>query len=442
LYDVNNPSHVWKFSGITFEFPTGTILSPGEYILVVPTDPAVFRAAHPEVSAGTRVFGPYTGALDNAGEKIRILEPSDPETDGSYVYYTVDELKYQNASPWPTTTGTPIAKTSLGSFSNDPINWAKEFVSTGTPGKANFTSNPVSSASSWAMTVAGPYVKLSSGGVAIWNGMADALTSMHLPANATSFTLTTNGVSNNIVVSAAGLTINGGTLAMSNLSSLIVHASEGENTLSVTGDTLSLMTDGEFALNLSENSRVTLFDNQIFTSVSIKDTSTLNSGFYSIIVNDRVETPLQTLRQWIRNGITGATPAILTNASTLALVDNLTVHMTDWNGPLDGSFSQILILPMLPGDVNFDGMVDREDQMIIYANLGLKNATWLSGDLNNDGVVNLEDLAQTQATLAMSSKLSVTTKSATTRTTKAVETRSARHKTIKKVVKKPGSNKK
>ncbi len=140
LYDPLNPTHVWKFTnGITFDFPQGTILQPDEYVLIVPTTAAAFTATHPEVPASVRIFELFTGSLDNSGETITLGQPSDPELDASYVYYTVDSLKYGIAAPWPAVTGVPISRISATAYTSDSANWKAEITALGSPGRPNFS---------------------------------------------------------------------------------------------------------------------------------------------------------------------------------------------------------------------------------------------------------------------------------------------------------------
>ena len=58
----------WKLSaGIDFDFPEGTVLAAGEY-LVVAQDPAKLQA----LTGYTNALGPYSGKLANGGETIRL----------------------------------------------------------------------------------------------------------------------------------------------------------------------------------------------------------------------------------------------------------------------------------------------------------------------------------------------------------------------------------
>ena len=75
-FDIAN----WRLSdGVDFEFPdfnglqpTDIYLAGFEYIIVSAVDEATLRASY-TIPAATKVFGPWTGALENAGEHL-VLE--------------------------------------------------------------------------------------------------------------------------------------------------------------------------------------------------------------------------------------------------------------------------------------------------------------------------------------------------------------------------------
>ncbi|MES2476368.1 MAG: lamin tail domain-containing protein [Verrucomicrobiota bacterium] len=78
----------WKFStGLTYDFPPGTTLGAGEF-LVVAGDPALVPTA-----AGV-VLGPWSGGLSGKGELVRLLDAS-----GN----TADEVSYLDGGRWPGT---------------------------------------------------------------------------------------------------------------------------------------------------------------------------------------------------------------------------------------------------------------------------------------------------------------------------------------------------
>ena len=78
----------WRFdAGITYAFPAGTSISPGE-ALVVASNPEFTQQAH----AGVRVLGPFTGNLSNSGELIRLIDNW-----GNLA----DEVHYSTGGEWP-----------------------------------------------------------------------------------------------------------------------------------------------------------------------------------------------------------------------------------------------------------------------------------------------------------------------------------------------------
>jgi len=129
LYDLDHPANGWRFNGITFSFPTGTVIEAGELLLVVPIAPATFRTKY-AVAAATRIFGPYTGAQNNGGELIALEKPAPPISDGTggttVPYIVQDQVTYTNAAPWPTSPnggGPSLERIDLARFGNDSQNW-------------------------------------------------------------------------------------------------------------------------------------------------------------------------------------------------------------------------------------------------------------------------------------------------------------------------------
>jgi hypothetical protein len=139
LYDPTNTANKWKFlDGITFEdFPAGAAIPARGLALVVPIDPGTFAAAY-NVPPDVPVFGPYTGLLDNDGERITLGRPDTPN--GSVVpYLPVDSVTYNDAAPWPTPpngSGPSLERLSGPTYGDDPVLWAAS-ASGGTPGRDN-----------------------------------------------------------------------------------------------------------------------------------------------------------------------------------------------------------------------------------------------------------------------------------------------------------------
>ena len=102
LFDPLRPANTWRFGGVDFEFPPYAGLPPGGVILVVPIEPDVFRSKY-DVPAGVPIFGPFNGALNNAGERLRLLRPDEPTLDSPPVIprVLVDQIDYEPDGLWP-----------------------------------------------------------------------------------------------------------------------------------------------------------------------------------------------------------------------------------------------------------------------------------------------------------------------------------------------------
>jgi hypothetical protein len=141
LYDPLCPTNRWELSdAVDFLFPSNQVLAPGAVAIVCATNAATFRAQY-GVSTNIPVYGPWTGALNNAGETIRLRRPGVPEPGGFVPYYRVDRVRYEPLSPWPVAAdggGASLERVTLEGYGNDPANWQAS-VTGGTPGV--FTGN-------------------------------------------------------------------------------------------------------------------------------------------------------------------------------------------------------------------------------------------------------------------------------------------------------------
>ncbi len=89
----------WKLSGgVNFEFPEfssaqprNTFLKAFEKIVICDTDPGTFRASYGLPSA-VRVFGPWSGNLDNGGERVSLKDKNN---------ITRATVRYDNKGEWP-----------------------------------------------------------------------------------------------------------------------------------------------------------------------------------------------------------------------------------------------------------------------------------------------------------------------------------------------------
>lgn len=121
--------------GVGYTFPTGSIIAPNSYLLLV-GDRAAFAAAF---GAGMVVFDQFTGRLDNDGETLRLVKPGAmPELD-----QRITDVRYLDRLPWPTEADGNGSSLQLidpaqdswrvGNWGAMPTNAANRF----TPGAAN-----------------------------------------------------------------------------------------------------------------------------------------------------------------------------------------------------------------------------------------------------------------------------------------------------------------
>ncbi|MEE8451571.1 MAG: lamin tail domain-containing protein, partial [Thermoguttaceae bacterium] len=96
-----------------FDFATPTELAAQATLVVVSFDPndvdrlTAFRDEY-SIDASVTLFGPYSGKLENAGEKVQLQRPdTSPLDEPNYTPYLIeDEVIYSNLWPWPEADGT------------------------------------------------------------------------------------------------------------------------------------------------------------------------------------------------------------------------------------------------------------------------------------------------------------------------------------------------
>lgn len=148
LYDPLATTNCWQLRGaVSFTFPFGVVVRPGERLLVVGFDPvaepelaADFRNYY-EVAAEVPLFGPFDGQLSNGGgEALELHRPDIPQfwfdPDFGYIpYILVDRIGYGDRSPWPAAadgTGYSLQRTDLSVYGNDPVLWQAAAPTAGT----------------------------------------------------------------------------------------------------------------------------------------------------------------------------------------------------------------------------------------------------------------------------------------------------------------------
>jgi len=124
----------WRFAddsnGISFDFPLGTTMAPGEHLLLV-KNRAAFDSTFSSIPDGLQVFEWGDGRLSNAGEKLQLSKPGDQVEDTRY-YIRVDRVNYSDGShpagedPWPVEPdgdGKSLMRMEPDDYGNDPENW-------------------------------------------------------------------------------------------------------------------------------------------------------------------------------------------------------------------------------------------------------------------------------------------------------------------------------
>jgi hypothetical protein len=124
LFDTAFPTNAWRVNGIGFSFPTNFTLGANEEVLLVATNPAAFRSRY-NVPSNIVVLGPYTGNLQDSGERLELQQPGVPQTNG-VPFITIDEVRYNDRGAWPSSAdgnGPSLQRMVAAQYGNDPTNW-------------------------------------------------------------------------------------------------------------------------------------------------------------------------------------------------------------------------------------------------------------------------------------------------------------------------------
>jgi hypothetical protein len=142
LFDAQS-GRGWKISGVQdgdgsndFKLGPDAVIPAGGYLVVVGIDPEEFRSLRGGLN-GVRVVGPFAGALDNSGERIRLSKPADA-AGGSYI--RIDQVRYNDKAPWPAEPdgeGPSLERRQSGVYGNDARNWGTSARVGGSPGVLN-----------------------------------------------------------------------------------------------------------------------------------------------------------------------------------------------------------------------------------------------------------------------------------------------------------------
>lgn len=127
----------WRFvDGIEFDFPAGSVLAPGGY-LVVARDAARFRASHPDLPASL-VVGDFQGGLSDRGEHLALARPVDVAGSAEPAWAVMAEALYADAasqSRWADGGGSSLELVDPRADPLVPDNW----IDSDESGKADWT---------------------------------------------------------------------------------------------------------------------------------------------------------------------------------------------------------------------------------------------------------------------------------------------------------------
>ena len=124
LFNPLEPSLAWRCNGLGLVFPIGQVLGPGQFALLVATNPAAFAARY-GLGPSVLVFGPFAGTLQDSGERLELQRPEVPTTNG-IPYVTQEEVRYNDHAPWPAAadgSGASLQKREVAVYGNDPVAW-------------------------------------------------------------------------------------------------------------------------------------------------------------------------------------------------------------------------------------------------------------------------------------------------------------------------------
>ena len=146
LFDEASPELRWRLrDGVSFTFASGVTLAAGEHVLVLPFDPVTNAVALSNFTAvyalrpTTRLFGPYSGRLQNSGNSVELVRQLPPVAlagpdFGVIPEVLMDRVNYSDTTPWPAAAdglGSSLQRRVLASYGNDPTNWIASGVSPG-----------------------------------------------------------------------------------------------------------------------------------------------------------------------------------------------------------------------------------------------------------------------------------------------------------------------
>ena len=124
MFYTPTDTNTWRVNGLGFYFPTNSMLYTNQRALIVATNPAAFRAKY-GVPEDVAIFGPFSGRLQDSGERLQLQRPDYIGTN-PVSYITLDEVRYNDRAPWPPAadgSGASLQRVNDAAYGDDPINW-------------------------------------------------------------------------------------------------------------------------------------------------------------------------------------------------------------------------------------------------------------------------------------------------------------------------------
>jgi len=142
----------WRLDkGVEYDFAVGDAIEAGGAIVIVPFDPqlqldelAGFQTVY-NLQEPVELRGPYSGQLENDGERVQLLYPDMPPTEEPDFYPGLleDEVIYDDKGPWPTDAngnGRSLSRLRMAAWGDDAANW---IAAVPTPGEVASTASIV-----------------------------------------------------------------------------------------------------------------------------------------------------------------------------------------------------------------------------------------------------------------------------------------------------------
>jgi CotH kinase protein/Lamin Tail Domain len=123
----------WQLSGLGYTFPSGSLIGPNRYLVLV-ANPSAFAGAY---GGDVAIFDTFPGSLEAEGQTLKLLEPATNGMAGA----VVAAVQYRGSPPWPASANGRGGSLQLIDSHQDNWragNWAASALSTAGPSGAQW----------------------------------------------------------------------------------------------------------------------------------------------------------------------------------------------------------------------------------------------------------------------------------------------------------------